>query len=66
MQAQLAGAFSKPGLLVRLSEMSDGNRTCQPGRATPHPNVQPGPTTRQTPFSGRGDVPLSGHTVNKF
>ena len=24
------------------------------------------PTTRQTPFSGRGDVLLSGHTVNKF
>ena len=66
MQAQLAGVFSQPGLLVRLSEMSDRNRTCQPGRVTPHPYVQPGPTTRQTPFSGRGDVPLSGHTVNKF
>ena len=46
--------------------MSDRNRTCQPGRVTLHPDVQPGPTTRQTPFSGRGDVPLSGHTVNKF
>ena len=66
MQAQLAGAFSQPGLLVRLSKMSDRNRTCQPGRATPHPDVQLGPTTRQTPFSGRGDVPLSGYTVNKF
>ena len=66
MQAQLAGAFSQPGSLVRLSETSDRNRTCQPGRVTPHPDIQPGPTTRQTPFSGWGDVPLSGHTVNKF
>ena len=46
--------------------MSERNRTCQPGRTTPHPDTQPGPTTRQTPFSERGDVPLSGHTVNKF
>ena len=53
-------------MLVRLSEMSDRNRTCQPGRVTPHRDVQPGPTTRQTPFSGRDDMPLSGHTVNKF
>ena len=64
--AQLAGAFSQPGPLVRLSEMSDGNRTCQTRRVILHPDVQSGPTTRQTPFSGRGDVPLSGHTVNKF
>ena len=66
MQAQVAGAFSQPGSLVRLSEMSDRNRTCRPGRVAPHTDVQPGPTTRQIPFSGRGDVPLSGHTVNKF
>ena len=66
MHAQLAGAFSQPGSLVRLSEMSDRNRTCQPGRVTPHPDVQPELTTRQTPFSGRGDVPLSEHIVNKF
>ena len=66
MQAQLAGAFSQPELLVSLSKMSDRNRTCRTGRVIPHPDVQPGPTTRQTPFSGRGDVPLSGHTVNKF
>ena len=66
MQTQLAGAFSQPGSLIRLSEMSDRNQTCQPGRVTPHPDVQPGPTTRQTPFSGRGNVPPSGHTVNKF
>ena len=66
MQAQLAGAFLQPGLLVRLSEMPDRNRICQPGRVTPHPNVQPWPTTRQTPFSGRGNVPLSEHTINKF
>ena len=46
--------------------MSNRNQTCQPGRVTPHPDVQPGPTTRQTLFSGRGDVPVSGHTVNKF
>ena len=46
--------------------MSDKNRACQPGRVTLHPDVQPGPTTRQTTFSRRGDVPLSGHTVNKF
>ena len=64
--AQMAVAFSQPGPLLRLSEMSDRNRTSQPGRATPHPDVKPGPTIRQTPFSGRGDVPLSGHTVNKF
>ena len=63
---QMAGAFSQPGPLVRLSEMSDRNRTCQPGRVALHPDVQPGPTTRQTPFSGRDDVPLSGHIVNKF
>ena len=66
MQAQLAGAFSQPGSLVHLSEMSDKNQTCQTGRVTPHPNVQLGPTTRQTPIFGRGDVPLSGHTDNKF
>ena len=46
--------------------MSDRNRICQPGRVTPHPNVPSGPTTWQTPFSGRDDVPFSGHTVNKF
>ena len=57
MQAWLAGAFSQPGSLVRLSEMSDRNRTYQHGRVTPHPDVQPGPTARQTPFSERGDVP---------
>ena len=62
----MAGAFSQPWPLVRLSEMSDRNRTRQLGRATPHLDVQPRPTTRQTPFSKRGDVPLSGHTVNKF
>ena len=66
MQAQLAGAFSHPRSLLRLSEMSDRNRTCQPGRVTLHPDVQPGPTIRQTPFSGRGDECLSGHTINKF
>ena len=66
MQAQLAGAFLPPESLVRLSEMSERNRTCQPGRVTPHPDVQPEPTTRQTPSSGWGNVPLSGHTVNKF
>ena len=63
---QMAGAFSQPGPLVRLSEMSDRDRTCQSGRVTHHPDVQSGPTTRQTPFSGRGDVPLSRHTVSKF
>ena len=62
----MAGAFSQPGSLVCLPEMSNRNQTCQPGKVTPHPDVQPGPTTRQTPFSGRGDVSLSGHTVNKF
>ena len=35
--AQIASAFSQPGLLVRLSEMLNGNRTCQPGKATPQP-----------------------------
>ena len=64
--AQMAGAFSQPGPLVRLSEMSDRNQTCQSGRVTPHFDVQPWPTTRQTPISGRNDVPLSGHTVSKF
>ena len=28
--------------------MSGRNRTCQPGRVIPQPDVQPGPTTRQT------------------
>ena len=56
----------QPGPLLHLSEMSDKNRTCQSGRVTPHPDVQPGPTTRQTPFSERGDVPLLGHIVSKF
>ena len=64
--AQMAGAFSLPGPLVRSSEMSGWNRTCQSGRITLHPDVQPGSTTQQTLFSGQGDVPLSGHTVNKF
>ena len=62
----MAGALSQPGPLVRLSEMSEKNQSFQPGRVTPHRDVQPGSNTRQTPFSGRGDVPLSGHTVNKF
>ena len=62
----MAGAFSQPGPLIRFSEMSDKNRTCQLGRVTPHPDVQPGPTTRQTLFLKRGDVPLSGHTVDQF
>ena len=66
IQTQMAGTFSQPGPLVHLSEMSERNRTCQPGRVIPHSDVQPGPTTRQTLFSGRGDVPLSRHTVNKF
>ena len=64
--AKMAGALSQPGTLVRLSEMSDRNRTCQSVRVTPHPDVQPGPTTLKTPFSGRGDMPLSGLIVNKF
>ena len=66
MQVQLAGVFSQPGSLVCLSKMSDRNRTCQSRRVTLHLDAQPGPTTRQSRFSGRGDVPLSGHTVNKF
>ena len=66
MQAQLAGTFSQPGSLVRLSEMSDRKRTCQLKRIISHPDVQPGPTTRKTPFSGWDDEPLSGHTVKKF
>ena len=44
----------------------DRYRTCQPGKVTPHPDVQPGPTTWQTLFSGWGDMPLSGYTVNKL
>ena len=43
---------------VSTSFISDRNPICQPGRVTPHPDVQPVPTTWQTP--------LSGHTVNKF
>ena len=46
--------------------MSDRNQTCQPGRVAPHPDVQSGPTIRQTPFSGQANVPLSRHTFNKF
>ena len=62
----MADAFSQPGALLRVSEMSDRNRTCQSGRVIPHSDVRPGHTTRQTPFSGQGDVPLSEHTVNKI
>ena len=62
----MASASSQPGPLVRLAEMSDKKRTCQTGRVTSHPNVQPGPTTRQTTFSGWGNSSLSGLTVNKF
>ena len=62
----MADAFSQPGRLVRLSERSDRNRTCQPGRVTPRPDVRPGPTARQTPFSGQDNVTLSEYTVNKF
>ena len=62
----MASAFLLPGPLVRLLEMSDRNQTCQPGKVIPHSDVQPGRTTRQTLFSGRGDVPLSGNTVSKF
>ena len=46
--------------------MSDRNGTCQPERVTTHLDVQPEATTRKTPFSGQGDVPLSGYTINKF
>ena len=63
---QMAGAFSQPGPPVRLSEMSDRNQICIPGRVTPYPNVQPEPTTWQISFSGWGDVTLSGDTVNMF
>ena len=35
-------------------------------KGKPHPDVQLKHTTRQTLFSGRGNVPLSGHTANKF
>ena len=66
IMTQMAGAFSQPGPFVHLSEISDKNQTCQPGRITAHTNVQPGPATRQTPFLWRGNVPLSGHNVNKF
>ena len=62
----MTGAFSQPGPLVRLSELSDRNRTCQSGRVTPHPDVHPGSTTQKMTFSGQGDMPLSGHTVKKF
>ena len=62
----MAGAFSQPVPLLRFSKMSDRNRIFQPGKVTPHLAVQLGPTTWQTFFSGRDDVLLSGHTVNKF
>ena len=66
IQDQMAGAFPQPGPLVRVSKISDRNRTCQSGRETPHLDVQPMPTTQQMPFSGRGNVPLLGHSVKKF
>ena len=54
---KMADAFSQPGLLVSLSEMSDRNRSCQPGGITLHSDVSPGPTTWQTPFLRRSEVP---------
>ena len=35
-------------------------------RGNPHSDAQLWATTWQMPFSGRGDVPLSGHTVSKL
>ena len=62
MQAQLAGAFSQPGSLVCLSEMSDRNRTCQPGRVTPHTDVQPGLTTSENALFRAGQcAPVRAH-----
>ena len=60
MQAQLAGAFSQPGTLLRLSEISDRNRTCQPRRITPHPDVQPGPLLGKRFFQGGAMCPCQG------
>ena len=50
--------------------MTDRNRTYQNERASTHSNVQCGSTSRQTSFSGLGNVriklPFSGHIDNKF
>ena len=51
--------------------MSDQNKTCQNGRVPTYPDVQPGPSNRQTFFSGRGNacgsnLPFSDHIVNTF
>ena len=50
--------------------MADRNRTYQNGRVSTHSDVQCGSASRQTSFSGRGNVkiklPFSGHIANKF
>ena len=58
--AQMAGAFSQPGPLVRLSEMSNRNRTCQPGRATPPPMFSRGLQLGKRPFQGKTMCPCQG------
>ena len=50
--------------------MTERNRTYQNGRVSTHSDVQCGSASRQTSFSGRGNVriklPFSGHIANKF
>ena len=50
--------------------MTDRNRTYQNERVSTHSDVQCGSASRQTSFSGRGNVriklPFSGHIANKF
>ena len=49
MQTQLAGAFLAAWVVnTSFRNVRQKSKTCQPGRVTPHPDVQPGPTTRQT------------------
>ena len=50
--------------------MTDQNQTYQNGRVSTHSDVQCGSASRQTSFSGRGNVriklPFSGNIVDKF
>ena len=50
--------------------MTDLNRTYQNERVSTHSNIQYGSASRQTSFSGRGNVRIklsfSGHIANKF
>ena len=65
-----AGPVGRRFLAVWVVSKSFRNVREKPNPPTwknyPHPDVQPGPTTWQTPFTGLSDVSLLGHTINNF